>query len=222
MKPSSGEPRARPRQSGGAFRVKQGFDRLAALGGLLLASPLLLVGAVLVRATLGSPVLFSQERPGLHGRPFRVLKFRTMRDATGPDGAPLPDGERMTAVGRVLRATSLDELPQLWNVLRGELSLVGPRPLLMQYLPRYSREQSRRHDVLPGITGWAQVNGRNAISWDEKFALDVWYVDNWTLALDAKILAMTVVRVLRRSGVSREGHATMPEFMGPGGGTEGT
>ena len=222
MNPSSDDPRARPRQSGGALLVKQGLDRLAALGGLLLASPVLLVSAVVVRATMGAPVLFSQERPGLHGRPFRVLKFRTMREATGPDGAPLPDGERMTRVGRVLRATSIDEFPQLWNVLRGELSLVGPRPLLMRYLPRYSREQARRHEVLPGITGWAQVNGRNAITWEEKLALDVWYVDHWTLALDVKILAMTVGKVLRRSGVSREGHATMPEFMGPGGGTEGS
>jgi len=216
MKPSSDEPRAPPRQSGAALLVKQGLDRLAALVGLLLASPLLLMSAVVVRATMGSPVLFSQERPGLHGRPFRVLKFRTMWEAVGPSGVPLPDAERMTRVGRMLRATSIDELPQLWNVFRGEISLVGPRPLLMRYLSRYTPEQARRHDVLPGVTGWAQVNGRNAISWEEKFALDVWYVDHWTLALDLKILAMTVGKVLTRSGVSRDGHATTPEFMGSG------
>jgi lipopolysaccharide/colanic/teichoic acid biosynthesis glycosyltransferase len=159
-------------------------------------------------------VLFRQERPGLGGRPFLVAKFRTMSNASGADGTQLPDDVRLTLLGRFLRATSIDELPQLWNVLRGELSLVGPRPLLMQYLPRYTPEQARRHDVLPGMTGWAQVNGRNAITWDEKFDLDVWYVDHWTLALDLKILAMTVVRVLNRSGISREGHVTTPEFMG--------
>ncbi len=202
------------RQSGWRFAVKRLADRTAASLGLLVAAPVLVVVAVAIRAALGSPVLFRQERPGLGGQRFRVVKFRTMREAVGTDGSPLPDGERLTGLGRFLRQTSIDELPQLWNVLRGELSLVGPRPLLVRYLPRYSKEQARRHDVLPGITGWAQVNGRNAISWDEKLALDVWYVDNWTLGLDFKILAMTVSRVFQRSGISREGHATTPEFMG--------
>ena len=163
-------------------------------------------------------MLFRQDRPGLHGRPFEVLKFRTMLDAAGPDGRPLPDAERLTGLGRFLRRTSLDELPQLWNVLRGDISLVGPRPLLMQYLPRYSPEQARRHEVCPGITGWAQVNGRNALTWEEKFELDVWYVDHWSLALDLRILAMTAWRVLRGAGVAQAGHATMPEFMGRQGG----
>jgi len=205
-----------PRQSGWRLAVKRASDRTAAAVGLALAAPVLAAAALAIRASLGSPVLFRQERPGLGGRPFRVVKFRTMREATGPDGAPLPDSERLTALGRFLRSTSIDELPQLWNVLRGDLSLVGPRPLLVRYLPRYSPEQARRHDVLPGITGWAQVNGRNAISWEEKFGLDVWYVDHWTLALDLKILAMTVARVFRRDGISRDGHATMPEFTGLG------
>jgi lipopolysaccharide/colanic/teichoic acid biosynthesis glycosyltransferase len=166
---------------------------------------------------MGSPVLFVQERPGLGGRPFRLVKFRTMRHATAPDGAPLPDADRLTPLGRFLRATSLDELPQLWNVLRGELSLVGPRPLLMQYLARYTPEQARRQDVLPGITGWAQVNGRNALAWDEKLALDVWYVDHWSLGLDLKILVRTLGKVLRRDGISQRGQATMPEFLGTAG-----
>jgi lipopolysaccharide/colanic/teichoic acid biosynthesis glycosyltransferase len=190
------------------------MDRSAAALGLLLVSPILVAVALAVRARMGAPVYFRQERPGLHGRPFRVVKFRTMRHAVDARGNQLPDSERLTALGRFLRATSLDELPQLWNVVTGDLSLVGPRPLLMQYLPRYSREQARRHDVLPGITGWAQVNGRNAISWEQKFALDVWYVDHWSFWLDLKILMLTAVRVLRRSGISRDGHATMPEFMG--------
>jgi lipopolysaccharide/colanic/teichoic acid biosynthesis glycosyltransferase len=194
--------------------VKRIADRTVAAVGLALAAPVLLGAGLGIRATLGSPVLFRQERPGLGGRPFRVVKFRTMREAAGPDGAPLPDEARLTPLGRALRATSIDELPQLWNVLRGDLSLVGPRPLLMRYLPRYTPEQARRHDVLPGITGWAQVNGRNAISWEEKFALDLWYVDHWTLGLDLRILIMTVARVFQRSGISRDGHATMPEFMG--------
>jgi lipopolysaccharide/colanic/teichoic acid biosynthesis glycosyltransferase len=196
------------------------LDRSAALAGLAVLWPVLGGVAVAIRATMGAPVLFTQDRPGLGGRIFRVVKFRTMRHAAGPDGRPLPDAERLTGLGRFLRATSLDELPQLWNVLRGDLSLVGPRPLLVQYLPRYTPEQARRHDVLPGITGWAQVNGRNTISWDEKFALDVWYVDHWTFALDLRILGLTLLRVLRRDGISQDGHATMPEFLGsasPGG-----
>jgi lipopolysaccharide/colanic/teichoic acid biosynthesis glycosyltransferase len=206
--------RSELRQRGGRLVAKRAFDVAAAALGLLLAAPLLGAIALAVRLRQGSPVLFRQRRPGLHGRPFELVKFRTMRDGDGPDGRPLPDAERLTSLGRFLRATSLDELPQLWNVLNGDVSLVGPRPLLMQYLPRYSPEQARRHDVLPGITGWAQVNGRNAISWEQKFALDVWYVDHWSLALDAKILLMTIARVLARSGVSQRGHATMPEFMG--------
>jgi lipopolysaccharide/colanic/teichoic acid biosynthesis glycosyltransferase len=196
------------------------LDRAVAAVALVAFAPVLAAAAVAIRATLGSPVLFAQERPGLRGRPFRVLKFRTMVEATGPDGAPLPDAERLTRLGRFLRSASIDELPQLWNVLRGELSLVGPRPLLMRYLPRYDREQARRHDVRPGITGWAQVHGRNSIAWEEKFALDVWYVDNWSLALDLRILSLTVARVFQRTGISREGHATMPEFMGTTGGKE--
>jgi lipopolysaccharide/colanic/teichoic acid biosynthesis glycosyltransferase len=165
---------------------------------------------------MGWPVFFKQKRPGLKGHPFLLVKFRTMTDERDETGTLLPDGSRLTSLGRFLRATSLDELPQLWNVLRGELSLVGPRPLLMQYLERYTPEQARRHEVLPGITGWAQINGRNAISWEEKFALDIWYVDNWSLKLDALILVRTFLRVLKRDGISREGHATMPEFLGKG------
>jgi lipopolysaccharide/colanic/teichoic acid biosynthesis glycosyltransferase len=194
--------------------VKATLDRCAAALGLAATAPVLLPAIAAVRLHLGAPALFVQERPGLEGRPFRVFKLRTMRDARGPDGRPLPDAERLTALGRFLRSTSIDELPQLWNVLKGELSLVGPRPLLMQYLPRYSPEQTRRHRVRPGITGWAQIHGRNELSWEEKFALDVWYVDHWSLALDLEILARTLVQVARRSGVSRTGHATMPEFMG--------
>lgn len=177
-------------------------------------SPCLVLLPVLIRIKLGAPVLFWQCRPGLHGSPFRMVKFRTMTDERGPDGELLPDGERLTPFGRVLRSSSLDELPELWNVLKGEMSLVGPRPLLMEYLPLYSPEQSRRHDVRPGITGWAQINGRNAISWDERFRLDLWYVDHWSLALDVRILLMTVGKVLKRSDVSHGGHVTMPEFMG--------
>jgi lipopolysaccharide/colanic/teichoic acid biosynthesis glycosyltransferase len=197
-----------PRQTGWRLLAKQLFDRSAAAVGLVAVAPVLGVTAVAIRATLGSPVLFRQVRPGLGGRPFELIKFRTMRD--GPE----PDAERLTAFGRFLRASSLDELPQLINVVRGELSLVGPRPLLTRYLPRYSPAQARRHDVLPGMTGWAQINGRNALSWPEKFALDTWYVDHWSLALDAKILLLTARRVLQRSGVAQAGHATMPEFMG--------
>ena len=173
-----------------------------------------LVVAGLVRLRLGSPVLFAQVRPGLHGAPFRLLKFRSMTDATAPDGAPLPDAERLTPFGRLLRSTSLDELPSLWNVLRGDMSLVGPRPLLTEYLPLYTAQQRRRHEVRPGVTGWAQVNGRNALSWEEKFALDVWYVDHRSLALDLRILRLTVGRVLRRDGVSASGDVTMPRFTG--------
>ena len=176
--------------------------------------PVLIVLALLVRLRLGSPVFFSQLRPGLHGELFRLVKFRTMTDARDMDGHLLPDAERLTGVGRWLRATSLDELPELWTVLIGDMSLVGPRPLLAEYLPLYNAEQSRRHDVRPGITGWAQVNGRNAISWEEKFRLDVWYVRNRTLWLDVTILWRTFVRVLGRHGISAAGEATMQKFAG--------
>jgi lipopolysaccharide/colanic/teichoic acid biosynthesis glycosyltransferase len=177
-------------------------------------APVLAVLALRVRRKLGTPVLFRQERPGLHGRPFTLLKFRTMTDARGSDGRLLPDAERLTPFGRSLRASSLDELPELFNVLRGEMSLVGPRPLLIRYLDRYSTRQARRHEVRPGITGWAQVGGRNALGWDERLERDVWYVDHLGPALDFEILARTVVQVFRRVGISAEGHATMPEFQG--------
>ena len=174
--------------------------------------PFLFSAAIIVRLKLGPPVLFLQQRPGLHGKPFTLCKFRTMTDAWATDGGLLPDAQRLTRLGRFLRKSSLDELPELWNVLRGDMSLVGPRPLLMQYLDRYTPEQARRHQVRPGITGWAQVNGRNAISWEDKFKLDVWYVDNQSLWLDMKIIAMTVWKVLKREGISQEGMATMEEF----------
>lgn len=194
--------------------MKRVFDFLAAACILIILAPVFATIALLVRRNLGSPVLFLQTRPSLHGRPFRMAKFRTMRDAVDQDGTPLQDSERLTPFGRFLRASSLDELPELWNVLKGDMSLVGPRPLLMEYLPLYSPEQARRHEVRAGITGWAQVNGRNAISWDEKFALDVWYVDNCSLWLDIKILWLTVRKVLVRDGISAAGEATMPRFTG--------
>jgi len=196
--------------------MKRLTDLVLAAAALLLFWPLLLLLALVVRVNLGAPVLFRQVRPGLHGRPFTILKFRTMRDAAGPDGRPLPDAERLTRFGRFLRSTSLDELPELWNVIVGDMALVGPRPLLMQYLERYTPRQARRHEVRPGITGWAQVNGRNALSWEDKFELDVWYVDNQSFALDLRILWLTLASVLRREGVSQPGHATMEEFMGSG------
>ena len=185
---------------------------LAALG-LALLSPLILILMLLVRLKLGSPVLFIQTRPGLHGRPFRLVKLRTLTNARDERGL-LPDTDRLTPFGRFLRSTSLDELPELWNVLTGDMSLVGPRPLLMQYLNRYSPMQARRHEVKPGISGWAQVNGRNALTWEDRFDLDVWYVDHRTLWLDVKILMLTVLKVVRREGISHSGHATMQEFMG--------
>lgn len=194
--------------------MKRLFDISAAFVGLIVTAPLMLVLALLVRIDLGAPILFRHVRPGLHGRPFLLVKFRTMRDALGPDGRPLGDAERLTRFGRFLRASSLDELPGLWNVVTGAMSLVGPRPLLMDYLPLYSAEQARRHLVRPGITGWAQVNGRNAIGWDEKFALDCWYVDHRSFWLDLKIIALTLVKVLRRDGISAAGEATMPRFTG--------
>ena len=194
--------------------IKRTFDILISLAALLLLWPVLLVLAVLVRVKLGRPVLFRQQRPGLHGRPFTMLKFRTMTDARDAEGNLLPDGERLSSFGRSLRSTSLDELPELINVVAGDMSLVGPRPLLMRYLDRYTPEQMRRHEVRPGITGWAQVNGRNAITWDQKFALDIWYVDHHSLRLDLRIIWLTVRNVLRREGISQAGEATMEEFLG--------
>ena len=194
--------------------MKRLLDFIAALLGLIVLAIPLLVLVALVRRRLGSPAFFRQVRPGLHGRPFQMVKFRTMTDARGPDGALLPDADRLTPFGRFLRSTSLDELPELWNVLRGDMSLVGPRPLLMEYLPLYTPEQARRHAVRPGITGWAQVNGRNALSWEEKFALDVWYVDHQSLWLDIRILWMTAVKVLRRQDISAPGEATVEYFKG--------
>ena len=193
---------------------KRLFDLGTAGLGLLILSPLLLALAILVRIKHGPPVLFRQQRPGYKGIPFQVSKFRTMNDARGADGLLLPDAERLTPLGRFLRATSLDELPELANVLRGEMSLVGPRPLLMQYLERYSPEQMRRHDALPGVTGWAQINGRNALTWEEKFRLDVWYLDHWSFWLDIRILLLTFWKALTREGISQPGHATAEEFMG--------
>ena len=181
---------------------------------LVMLTPLLVALALLVRMKLGSPVLFRQRRPGKDEKIFELYKFRTMTDARGEGGALLPDEARFTGVGRWMRSLSLDELPQLWNVLCGDLSFVGPRPLLVDYLPRYTKEQARRHLVKPGITGWAQVNGRNSIDWEEKFLLDIWYVDHWTLRLDAKILAMTAWRVSRRDGITQLGKATVDEFKG--------
>ena len=193
---------------------KRLFDLGLTIPGLLLVSPLLLLLAGVVRLVEGRPVLFRQPRPGQGGKIFTVYKFRTMRSAVDARGLPLPDEKRLSPLGRLLRATSLDELPELFNVLRGEMSLVGPRPLLVQYLERYSPEQARRHDVVPGISGWAQINGRNALSWEDKFRLDVWYVDHWSLALDIKILALTFWKVFKREGISQEGQATAQEFMG--------
>lgn len=194
--------------------LKRSFDIVCSFFGLLLLSPLILILAWMIRRKLGGPVLFRQLRPGKNGAPFQMIKFRTMREATDGSGRPLPDSERMTPFGSFLRATSLDELPELWNVLKGEMSLVGPRPLLMQYLPLYTAAQNRRHEVRPGVTGWAQVNGRNSLSWDEKFKLDVWYVDNRSLWLDVKILFLTVRKVLIKEGISQENNATMEPFTG--------
>ncbi len=198
----------------GVPRHKRLFDLLIAIAGLMLLSPVLLLIALLVLIAHGQPILFRQQRPGYKGRPFWIYKFRTMTDARDADGNLLPDAERLTPLGRFLRATSLDELPELFNVLRGEMSLVGPRPLLMEYLERYTPEQARRHEVLPGITGWAQVNGRNAITWEDKFRLDVWYVDHWSFWLDIKILLITLWKVITGEGVSQPGHATTERFMG--------
>jgi lipopolysaccharide/colanic/teichoic acid biosynthesis glycosyltransferase len=194
--------------------MKRLFDFSISLAVLLSLSPFFLLLALLVRVKIGSPIFFIQTRPGLYGKAFTMIKFRTMTNARGADSALLPDAERLSSFGRFLRATSLDELPELWNVFKGDMSLVGPRPLLMEYLPLYSPEQARRNDVRPGITGWAQVNGRNAISWNEKFKLDVWYVDHQSFWLDVKILFLTVKRVFQRHGISADGEVTMPRFTG--------
>jgi lipopolysaccharide/colanic/teichoic acid biosynthesis glycosyltransferase len=194
--------------------LKRLLDFIVATFGLLLLAPVILLVAWQVNRRLGYPVFFRQIRPGMNGKPFEMVKFRTMRDAVDKKGNPLPDSERMTSFSQFLRSTSLDELPELWNVLKGDMSLVGPRPLLMEYLPLYSEEQYRRHQLRPGITGWAQVNGRNAISWEERFKLDVWYVDNRSFWLDLKILFLTVKKVLVRDGISAEGEATMSKFTG--------
>lgn len=193
---------------------KRFFDLVLTIPGLILLSPLLAVVGILVRIKLGAPILFTQDRPGFKNRLFSIYKFRTMTDERDTEGELFPDEKRLTGLGKFLRVTSIDELPELFNVLRGEMSLVGPRPLLTQYLERYSPEQIRRHDVLPGITGWAQVNGRNAITWQVKFEHDIWYVDHWSLWLDIKILAMTFWKAITREGISQEGYATAEEFMG--------
>jgi len=194
--------------------IKRLFDFLIALTLMLILAPLLVIVAILVRVNLGSPVIFNQPRPGLNGKIFNMLKFRSMTSETDEQGELLPDDQRLTTFGKLLRSTSMDELPGLWNVLTGKMSLVGPRPLLVEYLPLYSKEQARRHHVRPGITGWAQVNGRNNLSWQEKFALDVWYVDNQSIWLDIKILFLTVYKVVKRSDIAADGEATMTKFTG--------
>jgi sugar transferase EpsL len=198
----------------GMPKSKRVLDLALTVPGMILVSPVILGMAILVRINHGRPVLFCQTRPGYRGKPFDVYKFRTMNDARDAFGNLLPDDQRLTPLGRFLRSTSLDELPELLNVLRGEMSLVGPRPLLMEYLERYNAEQARRHNVLPGLTGWAQINGRNAISWEDKFRLDVWYVDHWSFRLDIKILLITMWKVITREGISQPGHVTAEEFMG--------
>ena len=194
--------------------IKRLFDITATLAGFILLAPLLMLVTFLIRIQHGTTVIFQQQRPGLHGKPFNMFKFRTMTNERNAEGNLYPDAQRLTSLGKFLRNTSLDELPELFNVLKGDMSLVGPRPLLMEYLPLYTPDQARRHEVKPGITGWAQVNGRNAISWEEKFKLDVWYVENQSYWLDLKILWMTLIKVLRREGISQEGQATMEKFKG--------
>lgn len=194
--------------------MKRLFDFIVALSAFVMLLPIIIIVGIFIRTKLGSPILFTQDRPGLNGKVFKMMKFRTMLDGNDKHGNLLPDDERMTPFGAFLRSTSLDELPGLFNVLKGDMSLVGPRPLLVQYLPLYSNEQARRHNVRPGITGWAQVNGRNAISWDEKFKLDVWYVDNQSFWLDIKILLLTVKKVFVREGISADGHVTIEPFKG--------
>jgi lipopolysaccharide/colanic/teichoic acid biosynthesis glycosyltransferase len=195
--------------------AKRALDIIGAIAGLLLCAPIAVLTALAIRITMREPVLFRQQRPGQHERLLSLLKFRTMRTATD-HGRTVPDSERLTRLGRLLRSTSVDEIPQLWNVLKGDMSLVGPRPLLPEYLPRYNDFQRRRHEIKPGITGWAQVNGRNAQTWEQKFEFDVWYIDHWSIGLDLAILWMTIAKVLQRDGISQHGHATMPEFQGTG------
>lgn len=194
--------------------LKRAFDIAASTSALVVLSPVLAITAYKVKKELGSPVLFRQTRPGLHGRPFEMIKFRTMKDATDKEGNALPDSQRLTEFGKKLRASSLDELPELWNVLKGDMSLVGPRPLLIEYLPLYNAEQAKRHNVRPGVTGYAQVNGRNSLSWEDKFKLDTWYVEHQSLWLDIKILLKTVKKVIIKDGISAEGEATMTKFTG--------
>jgi len=194
--------------------IKRPFDFIVAFTALLYLYPVMIILAILVRLKLGSPILFKQERPGLYGQPFMMMKFRTMTDERDKNGDLLPDDIRLTSFGKFLRGASLDELPELINVLKGDMSLVGPRPLLMRYLDRYTPEQARRHEVKPGITGWAQINGRNAISWEDRLRLDVWYIDHLSLWVDFKVLFMTVIKVIKREGISQDGHVTMTEFMG--------
>lgn len=195
-------------------KIKRLIDIIGSLIGLTISSPIIVIISIIIYITMGRPIFFKQVRPGLKGKPFVIYKFRTMLDLRDENGNPLPDEKRLTTIGRFLRSTTLDELPEFWNVLKGDMSLVGPRPLLMEYLDRYTPEQARRHEVKPGMTGWAQINGRNAISWEEKFRLDVWYVDNWNIILDLKIIFLTILKVLKKEGISAEGHATMPEFKG--------
>ena len=194
--------------------LKRAFDIVASTSALVVLTPVLAITAYKVKKELGSPVLFRQTRPGLHGKPFEMIKFRTMKDATDKEGNALPDSERLTEFGKKLRASSLDELPELWNVLKGDMSLVGPRPLLMEYLPLYNAEQAKRHNVRPGVTGYAQVNGRNSLSWEDKFKLDTWYVEHQSFLLDMKILLKTVKKVIIKDGISAEGEATMTKFTG--------
>ena len=194
--------------------MKRIVDILVSFFGIILLTPIFLLVAFLIRKNLGSPVIFSQIRPGIDGKPFKMYKFRSMKNAIDTSGNPLPDAERLTPFGQKLRSTSLDELPELWNVLKGDMSLVGPRPLLMEYLPLYDKEQYRRHEMRPGITGWAQINGRNAISWEDKFKLDVWYVDNQSLKLDLKILLLTIKKVFIKEGISSSGEVTTSKFTG--------
>lgn len=194
--------------------MKRIVDILVSFFGIVLLTPIFLLVAFLIRKNLGSPVIFSQIRPGIDGKPFKMYKFRSMKNAIDTSGNPLPDAERLTPFGQKLRSTSLDELPELWNVLKGDMSLVGPRPLLMEYLPLYDKEQYRRHEMRPGITGWAQINGRNAISWEDKFKLDVWYVDNQSLKLDLKILLLTIKKVFIKEGISSSGEVTTSKFTG--------
>ncbi|EFK08090.1 bacterial sugar transferase [delta proteobacterium NaphS2] len=203
-----------PKRKRCAWIFKRVFDLIAATGTVLFFSPILFVLFFVVRKNMGQPVLFTQQRPGLSGAPFTIYKFRTMTHCCDDQGRLLPDGDRIPPLGQRLRSTSLDELPELLNVIRGDMSIVGPRPLLMQYLDRYTLEQARRHEVKPGLTGWAQVNGRNALSWEEKFAMDVWYVDNWSFKLDLKIIYMSVWSVFKREGISQAGHATVEYFQG--------